>query len=129
VQVYDTFFDYRVAAWDSVETRQARGDTTAPAWPDTTLRADRRMLRRRDAYRMTFRRLDGTRVGVRVPLEVWRQWSVGRRVALRVEEESTPAKFDVLPADSLAAYRRWHRGRDEDNPPGDSIGCSPPPPP
>jgi hypothetical protein len=129
VQVYDTFFDYRVPAWDSVETRQARGDTAAPAWPDTALRPGQRIVGRRDEYWMTFRRADGTRFGARVPLDVWMRWRVGQPVALRQEDGAAPPRFDVLPADSLAACRRWHRGRDRDNPPGDSLGCSPRPPP
>jgi hypothetical protein len=140
VQVYDTFFTWRVAQWDSVETRHVRGDTWTPAWPDTTLRPDQRIVRRRDEYWMTFLRADGTRFGARVPQDVWMRWRVGQPVALREaneedEEKNAKAKnrsaarrFDVLPADSLAACRRWHRGRDRDNPPGDSLGCSPPPP-
>jgi hypothetical protein len=129
VQVYDTFYHYRVPAWDSVETRQARGGTTAPAWPDTTLRPGERIVGRRDEYWMTFRRPGGARFGARVPLDVWLRWQVWERVALRQDDERTPPGLDILPADSLSVCRRWHRGRDRDNPPGDSLGCSPPPPP
>ncbi len=128
VQVYDTFFTYRAAAWDSVETRQARGDTTAPAWPDTTLRPGQRISRRREEYRMTFRRADGSLFGPRVPLDVWTRWRRGQPVALRQADRDDPLRFTVLPADSLAACRRWHRGG-KDEPPADSLGCSPRPPP
>jgi hypothetical protein len=129
VQVYDTFYDYRVAAWDSVETRQARGETAAPAWPDTTLRPGQRIVRRRDEYWMTFLRADGTRFGSRVPLDVWLRWQLWEPIALRPETGDDVRDFGILPADSLAACRRWHRGRKRDEPPSRSLGCSPRPSP
>lgn len=127
VAVYDTFFTYRAATWDSVEVRTAKGDTTAPAWPDTTVGPNQRISRRRQAYWMSFRRAGGTPLGTQVDLSVFSGWRVGQRVSLRLDEQSSRA-LAVLPADSLSACRRWHLGRDRDNPPGDSLGCSPPPP-
>ncbi|HEX6041077.1 hypothetical protein, partial [Longimicrobium sp.] len=123
VAVYDTFFTYRVATWDSVEVRSAKGDTAQAAWPDTTLLADQRIVRRRQAYWMSFMRAGGKPFGMQVESPVFSAWRVGQRVSLRLEENALRGAL-VYPADSLAACRRWQRGRGD--PPGDSLGCTVP---
>jgi hypothetical protein len=126
VAVYDTFYTYRVPRWTVVDTLKTRGDTVPPFWADTVVGRNRRIARRRDAYYITFRRQDdGSTLMARVPVLVWMRWRVGDRVGLRtVYDEGM--QTHVLPADSLGDCRRWHLGRSR-QPPGDSIGCSPPP--
>lgn len=121
VAVFDTFFTYRAATWDSVEGRRTQGDTTKPVWPDTTLRPGQRIARRRQEYRMGLLRAGGTPLGMKVEFPVFNRFRVGQRVALR-QDGRNPQNTAVFPADSLAACRRWHRGRGD--PPPDSLGCT-----
>jgi hypothetical protein len=124
--VYQTYYTWRVPQWRAVDTLRAQGDTTLPVWPDTTLRRNQRIARRTERYALVVRRAGGTRDTLDLGMLQWSGWRGGEHVALRVSRGEGGTQTFLLPPDSLAACRRWHRERTD--PPGDSLGCSPPPP-
>jgi hypothetical protein len=124
--VYETYYTWRVPQWSTVDTRRAEGDTTLPVWPDTTTRRNQRIASRTERYLLVLRQAGGRRDTLDLGILQWSGWRPGERVALRLGGQGGGAPMGIMSADSLAACRRWHRDRDE--PPPDSLGCSPPPP-
>ncbi|HEY0018222.1 MAG TPA: hypothetical protein VGC13_18045 [Longimicrobium sp.] len=122
--VYQTYYSWRVPQWSVVDTLRAEGDTTRPVWPDTTIRRNRRLGPKTERYTLVLREPGGARRTLDLGMLQWSGWRPGERVALRTGDDG--AQVRILPADSLAACRRWHRDRKK--PPADSLGCSPPPP-
>ena len=124
--VYQTYYTWRVPQWSVVDTLRAQGDTTLPVWPDTTLRRNERLGPKTERYTLVLREAGGGRRTLELGMLQWSGWRPGERVALRHGAGENGAQTLLFPADSLAACRRWHRDREE--PPADSLGCSPPPP-
>jgi hypothetical protein len=117
-----TYYTYRVPEWKQTDTRRAAGDLRRPpAWPDTAVEPGQRTFRQA-RYQVIVRDARGNRQGAWMWEESWRKYRPGQRVAFaRAGGDRYAAK--LLPRDSLAECRRWHRGRGR--PPPDSLGCSP----
>ncbi len=123
--VYSTRYHWRAPRWNVVRTDVVRGDTAAPAWPQPALTRTQRLGARGERYSVTLRQPGKTDYEFEIQPHEWGSFRAGQRLATwNYAYSGRPA---LLPADSLAACVRWHAGTDLDNPPPDSLGCSPRP--
>jgi hypothetical protein len=124
VPVVEPYYTYRAPLWTPVDTLRLSGTwLTPPAWPSVgTLPPGRREGPRWAHDRVVVRGPDGVPVTVNVHEEELPRLRPGQRVAF-APVGGRRVRDTVLPADSLPACRRWHRGRGKAPP--SSLGCSP----
>ena len=111
--------------WQTARSVTAVADSGLPAWPEPALRRGERLGGHTAQYTVTYRRESGITSAVLVDSATWDSVAAGDHAALRLAADGTPAA--VLPADSLAECRRWHRDPGN-HPVPDSVaalGCSP----
>jgi hypothetical protein len=119
--VYGTLYRWRAPRWAQATVAIARGDTTAPAWPEPALRPNQRLGTRQERYLITLRQAGRPDREVSLSPDEWARYRPGQRLATYDDRYGySPVLF---PADSLRACVHWHAGTGPAAP--DSLGCSP----
>jgi hypothetical protein len=78
--VYQTYYTYRITRWIKDEPVVLRGAGTTPRWPERNEGEDRRVVRERGVYRVTFAR-DGKPVALySMDEDRWRGFEVGQTI-------------------------------------------------
>jgi hypothetical protein len=123
VPVMAAYFTYRVPQWTPVDSAKLAGTwMTPPEWPAAQPDSGQREGGRDAQYLLTMRDAEGKRYSAAVAEDEFAAYRPGQRVAF-APIGGRRWRDAVLPADSLSACKRWHRGRGK--PPPDSLGCSP----
>ncbi|HEX9939213.1 MAG TPA: hypothetical protein VGB15_18870 [Longimicrobium sp.] len=116
--VYAPWYVYATEQYAFVDSAVATGATLSPQWPRVERDTTGFRVFRSTRHYVNLRTADSVRAEVTAQVDSaeWTRYRPGTRVAWR-------PNYEVLPADSLLACRRWHAGEGE--PPPAGLGCSP----